>query len=63
MKDEDFLKGYTTFLTQFQKEKTSPEEAKFQYRSGGLDTPSAKIDPWASQCRFFNILRGLRTLF
>ena len=33
MKYEDFSKGYITFLTQFQKEKTSPEEAQFQYRS------------------------------
>ena len=46
MKYEDFSKGYITFLTQFQKEKTSPEEAQFQYRSlkkGGRPEAAAPI--------------------
>ena len=34
MKYEEFSKGYITFLTQFQKEKTSPEEAQLSSQKG-----------------------------
>ena len=57
MKYDDFSKGHVTFSTQFQKEKTSLEEAKIQYRSGGLRHPLLKRGAAAfgrrPLCRFF----------